>query len=385
MISPSAYGSIHEIGDQIRARTESPVTIVAACLQRIEQLNPELNAFATVLTDESGVAARHAETEINAGRWLGPLHGIPIGIKDFYDAAGVRTTAAARQFLNRIPSSDAELVARLKRVGAIIIGKTNMHELGMGTTSLVSVFGPVHNPLNPDYIAGGSSGGSAVAVAVGMCYATIDTDAIGSCRLPAACCGVVGFKGTYGLLSARGILEGEPTDPAILLLAHPAITTRSANDTAILVKALADRETRTILEPRLGVVTNIKPTQSVERLRTLGYQLRQATAPFDNPGFDVRNIVADRAAIAARSFRDVDVLVLPTTNGSIPTVKQAEGNPLALAAENTMFANYFGLPAISVPSGLDARGLPLALQIVGRPWEDGTVLELANTFLTRRV
>ena len=393
MISPSAYGSIHEISDQIRARTVSPVTVVAACLQRIEQLNPKLNAFATVLADESREEARRAEKEINAGRWLGPLHGIPIGIKDFYDTAGVRTTAAARQFLNRIPSSDAELVARLKRAGAIIIGKTNMHELGMGTTSLVSVFGPVRNPLNSDYIAGGSSGGSAAAVAAGLCYATIDTDAIGSCRLPAACCGVVGFKGTYGLLSARGILEGEQADPAILLLAHPAITTRSADDTTILVKALGDRETGTIREPRVGVVTNIKPTQpvrvafeaAVERLRSLGYQLKKAPAPFDNPGFDVRNIVADRAAIAARSFREVDVLVLPTTNGSIPTVKQAEGNPLALSAENTMFSNYFGLPAISVPSGFDAEGLPLALQIVGRPWEDGTVLELANTFLTRRM
>ena len=393
MISPSAHGSIQEISDQIRARTVSPVTVVAACLQRIKQLNPKLNAFATVLADESREEARRAETEINAGRWLGPLHGMPIGIKDFYDTAGVRTTAAARQFLNRIPSSDAELVARLKRAGAIIIGKTNMHELGMGTTSLVSVFGPVRNPLNPDYIAGGSSGGSAAAVAAGLCYATIDTDAIGSCRLPAACCGVVGFKGTYGLLSARGILEGEQADPAILLLAHPAITTRSADDTTILVKALAARETRTIREPRVGVVTNIKPTQSVrvafeeavERLRTLGYQLKKAPAPFDNPGFDVRNIVPDRAAVAAHSFREVDALVLPTTNGSIPTVKQAEGNPLALSAENTMFANYFGLPAISVPSGFDAKGLPLALQIVGRPWEDGTVLELANTFLTRRM
>ena len=393
MISPSAYGSIHEISDQIRARTISPVTVVAACLQRIEQLNPKLNAFATALADESREEARRAEREINAGRWLGPLHGIPIGIKDFYDTAGVRTTAAARQFLNRIPSSDAELVARLKRAGAIIIGKTNMHELGMGTTSLVSVFGPVRNPLNSDYIAGGSSGGSAAAVAAGLCYATIDTDAIGSCRLPAACCGVVGFKGTYGLLSARGILEGEQADPAILLLAHPAITTRSADDTTILVKALGDRETGTIREPRVGVVTNIQPTQpvrvafeaAVERFRSLGYQLKKAPAPFDNPGFDVRNIVADRAAIAARSFREVDVLVLPTTNGSIPTVKQAEGNPLALSAENTMFSNYFGLPAISVPSGFDAEGLPFALQIVGRPWEDGTVLELANTFLTRRM
>src|SRR5256712_5232991 len=228
MISPSAYGSINEISDQIRARTVSPVTVVAACLQRIEQLNPKLNAFATVLAEESRAQARHAEAEINAGRWLGPLHGMPIGIKDFYDTAGVRTTAAARQFLNRIPASDAELVARLKRAGAIIIGKTNMHELGMGTTSLVSVFGPVRNPLNPDYIAGGSSGGSAAAVAAGLCYATIDTDAIGSCRLPAACCGAVGFKGTHGQLSAAGILGGEQGDPATPLLPHPAIPTRSA-------------------------------------------------------------------------------------------------------------------------------------------------------------
>src|SRR5437870_13332654 len=146
MISPSAHGSIHEISDQIRARTVSPVTVVAACLQRIEQLNPKLNAFATVLADESREEARHAETEINAGRWLGPLHGIPIGIKDFYDTAGVRTTAAFKAFETRVPAKDAAAVAQLQRAGAIIIGKTNMHELGMGTTSLVSHFGPVQNP-----------------------------------------------------------------------------------------------------------------------------------------------------------------------------------------------------------------------------------------------
>src|SRR5204863_7312568 len=155
MISLSADGSIYEISDGIRARTVSPVTIVDGCLQRIERLNPKLNAFVTVLADESRAQARLAETEIEAGRWIGPLHGIPIGIKDFYDTAGVRTTAAAKQFLHRVPSKDAHVVAKLKRAGAIIIGKANMHELGMGTTSLVSVFGPVQNPLNPDYIAGG--------------------------------------------------------------------------------------------------------------------------------------------------------------------------------------------------------------------------------------
>lgn len=391
MISPSDNGSIHEASQQIQAGTVSPVTIVDACLQQIEQLNPKLNAFATVLADAARAQAARAEAEINAGRWIGPLHGIPIGIKDFYDTAGVRTTAAAPQFLDRVPARDADVVAKLKRAGAIIIGKTNMHELGMGTTSLVSVFGPVHNPLNADYIAGGSSGGSAAAVAAGLCYATLDTDAIGSCRLPAACCGVIGFKGTYGLISARGILDGEKADPPILLLSHPAVTSRSVNDTAIVMKVLADRDTKTNDKPRVGVVTNINPTQSVrstfdaavERLRSLGYALREIAAPFDNPGFDVRNIDADRRTIVARCFREVDVLMLPTTNGSVPTVKQAQGNPLALPADNTMFANYFGLPAISVPSGVDARGLPLGLQIVGRPWEDGTVLELANTFLTR--
>ncbi len=393
MISLSATGSIYEISDGIRARTVSPVTVVATCLQRIEQLNRKLNAFITVLANESQAQTKQAEAEIESGRWLGPLHGVPIGIKDFYDTAGVRTTAAARQFLNRVPSQDAEVVTKLKRAGAIIIGKTNMHELGMGTTSLVSAFGPVRDPLNSDYIAGGSSGGSAAAVAAGMCYATIDTDAIGSCRLPAACCGVVGFKGTYGLISARGILEGEPADPPILLLSHPAITTRSAHDTAIVVTVLADRAPKTTHQPRIGIVTNVKPTPPVraafdaaaERFRALGFTLQEASAPLDNPGFDVRTIEADRKTIAARRFHDVDVLVLPTMNSTVPTVKQAQANPVALPAENTLFANYFGLPAISVPSGFDAQGLPLGLQIVGRPWEDGTVLELAHTFLTRGV
>src|SRR6185295_7297661 len=137
---------------------------------------------------------------------------------------------------------DAVSVAKLKKAGAIIIGKTNMHALGMGTTGLESYFGPVKNLWNADYMPGGSSSGSAVAVATGMCYATLDTDAIGSCRLPAACCGVVGFKGTYGLISSQGILEGEKADETILWLAHPGITTRSVTDTAFVLNALAEHD-----------------------------------------------------------------------------------------------------------------------------------------------
>src|SRR6266480_3411248 len=245
----------------------------------------------------------------------GPLSGIPIGIKDFYDTAGIRTTAAFKAFANRVPAKDAVAVAQLKRAGAILVGKTNMHELGQGTTSLVSHLGPVKNPLNADYIAGGSSGGSAAAVATGMCYATLDTDAVGSCRLPAACCGVVGFKGTYGLVSTQGILEGEQADPAIIALAHAAITTRSAADTALVLQAFVKLEAPKTGKPRIGVVTNFKATKPVRaafeaalgELRELGYSMQDATAPFDNPGFDIRNVERDRREIAGNLCKDVDL------------------------------------------------------------------------------
>jgi len=386
MTRPDHSEGIRGTSERIRARALSPVSVVTSCLERIEQLNPTLNCFITVLADEALAQARQAEAEIAEGRWRGPLHGIPVGIKDFYDTAGIRTTAGSKQFEQRVPTQDAVAVARLKQAGAVIVGKTNMHELGMGTTSLVSRFGPVRNPWNSEYIAGGSSGGSAAAVAAGLCYATLDTDAIGSCRLPAACCGVVGFKGTQGLISTTGILAGEKSEPAIVALAHAAVTTRAAEDTTLVVKAVADGKARLTQRPTIGVVTNIMPTQSVramfdaaiEALRSLGHPMKQAQAPFENPGFDVRNIDADRKAIAYRVFQNVDVLVLPTTNASTPTVKSAAGKPLALSAENTMFANYFGLPAISIPCGVDAKGLPLGLQIVGKPREDYTVLELAT-------
>src|SRR5262249_9737599 len=163
--------------------------------------------------------------------WKGPLHGVPIDIKDFYDTDGVRTTATFERFKDRVPKKNAVSVARLKATSAIIIGKTNMHTLGMSTTKLESAFGPVKNLRNADYIPGGSSSGSAAAVATGMCYATLDTDAIGSCRLPAACCDVVNYKGSYGLIDMTGILDGEqPPDDTIRWLSHAAITTRSVRD-----------------------------------------------------------------------------------------------------------------------------------------------------------
>ena len=386
--------TLTETSTQIRAGALSPVDVVTDCLQRIAA-HSALNAFITVLADQALAAARDAEREIKAGRWLGALHGIPIAIKDFYDTAGIKTTAAFKAFASRVPKKDAVAVAQLKRAGAIVIGKTNMHELGMGTTSLVSAFGPVQNPLNPDYIAGGSSGGSAAAVAAGMCFAALDTDAVGSCRLPAACCGVTGFKGTYGLISPQGILEGEKVDPAILALAHAGITTRSAADTLLVLKAafpLSGTERGSGGEDgtergsggEVGLVTNFKATKPVraafEATTKRFGKLAEVSAPFDNPGFDVRNIESDRRSIAATLFKEVDFLILPTTTQTTPTVIDSTGNPLALSAENTMFANYYGLPAISVPMGSDSSGMPLGLQIVGRPGEDAALLELARQY-----
>ena len=267
--------TLQQLAKLIRTQKVSPIEVVDACLKRIEDLNPKLNAFITVLADQAREQARDAEAEIKAGKWRGPLHGIPVGIKDFYDTSGIKTTAGFEHFKDRIPAKDAEGVRKLKKASAIIIGKMNMHELGMGTTGLDSYFGPVRNPWNPDYIAGGSSSGSAAAVASGMCYATLDTDAIGSCRLPAACCGVVGFKGTYGLISTKGILEGEEADEMILWLSHAAITTRSVQDTAIVLNVLAERNkhrktadfVRTLTRNRklrIGVANNFQADSQVK-------------------------------------------------------------------------------------------------------------------------
>jgi aspartyl-tRNA(Asn)/glutamyl-tRNA(Gln) amidotransferase subunit A len=395
------YLSIEQLQHAIRSRDASSTQIVERCLERIDTLNPRLNAFATVLADQALDQANQADEEIQRGGWRGPLHGVPVGIKDFYDTAGIATTAAFEPFKNRVPRVDAVGVQRLKHAGAVIVGKMNMHTLGMGTTGLESVFGPVKNPWNDRFIPGGSSSGSAAAVAAGLCYATLDTDAIGSCRLPAACCGVNGFKGTYGLLSTKGILEGEKADEAILWYSHPGIMSRSVEDTSILLRALVEPQRRDDLDRserhaserkvlRIGVADNAPADRQVARvyaaaieaLRTLGHHIVKTTAPFDIPGFDdLRTIDVDRQNISDRAFRSIDILVLPTLVGPVLEVDQARGHSRALSPAFTVFANYFGLPAISVPCGFDDDGLPIGLQVVAKPWDDAVVLRLANQFV----
>jgi aspartyl-tRNA(Asn)/glutamyl-tRNA(Gln) amidotransferase subunit A len=174
--------SISEIAERLRQRSVSPVELTRECLARIEQLNPQLNAFITVTAESALEQARQAEAEIGGGDWRGPLHGIPLGLKDLIDTAGIRTTAASAVYKDRIPSRDAEVVRRLKAAGAVLLGKQNLHEFAYGGSSMVSHFGEVRNATNPKHIAGGSSGGSATAVAAGLCYGAIGTDTAGSIR-----------------------------------------------------------------------------------------------------------------------------------------------------------------------------------------------------------
>src|SRR3974390_998763 len=196
--------SISELAMRVRRREISPVEITRACLDRIEKLNPALNAFITVTAESSLVEAQTAEDEIVRGEWRGPLHGIPIALKDLIYPAGVPTTSASALHKDRVPNEDASVVKRLRAAGAVILGKNNLHEFAYGGSSLVSHFGDVHNPWDVQRITGGSSGGSAAAVVAGLACAAIGTDTAGSIREPAALCGCVGLKPTYGRVPSTG-------------------------------------------------------------------------------------------------------------------------------------------------------------------------------------
>ena len=240
MTNEERQETIANLAPRLRQKEISPVELTRDCLNRIEALNPALNAFITVTADSAIKEARAAEAEICRGEWRGPLHGIPIALKDILDTAGVRTTAASGLYQNRVPDEDAEVVRLLRRAGAVIVGKNNLHEFAYGGSSLVSFFGDVHNPRNSAHIAGGSSGGSAAAVVAGLCYAAIGTDTAGSIREPAALCGCVGIKPTYGRVSARGVI------PLSWSLDHVGPLAATVADAAIVLQAIAGYDARDV-------------------------------------------------------------------------------------------------------------------------------------------
>ena len=225
--------TLAEAAARIRRRDLTSVALVQSLLARIDAVNPKLNAFITVCRESSSRDAAALDAEAAAGHFRGPLHGVPIAVKDNIDTAGTRTTVGSMVFDDRVPADDAFVVSRLHQAGAVLLGKTNLHEFAMGGTSATSYFGPVHNPWALDRVAGGSSGGSAAAVIAELAPAALGTDTGGSIRIPAAWCGLVGLKPTYGLVSLRGIF------PLIYSLDHCGPMARSVEDAALLLTAMA--------------------------------------------------------------------------------------------------------------------------------------------------
>jgi len=430
---------ITEASELVRTGEISPVELVRECLQKIDALNSVLNAFITVTADSALQDAKQAEAEIRSGRWRGPLHGIPIGLKDLIDTAGVRTTAASAVFENRVPAKDAEVVKRLRAAGAIILGKHNMHEFAYGGSSLISHFGPVRNPVNPEHIAGGSSGGSAAAVVSGMCCAGIGTDTAGSVREPAALCGAVGLKPSYGLVSTEGIIPLSPS------LDHAGPITRSVEDCALVLDAIAESDGRyvdclrqehpswRVGIPRPFFFEEVHPEvatavqTAINELAGLGCAVVDVEIQVDTDrtlqsaesyAFHCEMIASSselynpetlrrlrsgenitdgqhRSALAelahqreeiATIFENIDLLVTPTTPIPAPRLSELAANPdLLRPAEllllrNTRPVNVWGLPAISVPCGVTSAGLPIGLQIIGPSLRDDAVLQFAFAF-----
>ena len=254
--------TLRQASDLLRKKGVTSVALTQACLVRIEKYQPALNAFITVTAEHALAQAREMDAEIKAGKWRGPLHGVPLALKDNIDTAGIRTSAASAVFADRVPTEDAEVARRLKAAGAVMLGKLNMDEFAAGGTSTMTYFGPVHNPWALDRNAGGSSGGSGAAVAAELCYGALGTDTGGSIRTPASFCGIVGFKPTYGRSSIRGII------PLAWSLDHVGPMCRTVEDSAILLQAIAGydaQDTTCVDAPVPDFVAGLK--QSVSGLR----------------------------------------------------------------------------------------------------------------------
>ena len=224
---------IHQLAPLLEKKEISPVELFNEAMQRIHQLQPKLNGFITITEEEGRKAATEAEDKIRKGQYRGPLHGIPISIKDLFATRGIRTTAGSKVLAKWIPDYDATAVARLQQSGMVLVGKTNMHEFAYGVTNDNPHFGPARNPWQPARVPGGSSGGSAAAVASSQCAASLGSDSGGSIRTPAAVCGVVGLKPTYGRVSRYGAI------PLAWSLDHVGPIAKSVEDAAIMLAAIA--------------------------------------------------------------------------------------------------------------------------------------------------
>lgn len=230
--------TIREAGEALRGNKTTSVALTRQCLDRIHLLQPRFNAFITVISEAALAQAARLDAELAAGTDRGPLHGIPIALKDVFETKGIRTTCGSRLFENYVPRRDAAVAERLEAAGCVLLGKTGMHELAYGVTSTNPHFGTIRNPWNPGHVPGGSSGGSGAAVSASMAFMAMGTDTGGSIRIPAAFCGTVGLKPTYGRVSRYGVL------PLDFSLDHMGPLTRCVHDAALVLQALAGHDPR---------------------------------------------------------------------------------------------------------------------------------------------
>lgn len=361
--------SISGAAKLLRARKISPVELVDAALDRVAQLNPALNAFITIVADRARREARAAEREIARGRWKGPLHGIAISLKDNIWTRGVRTTAGSKILADFVPTVDAEVAARLARAGAILIGKTNLHEFAYGISSNNPHFGPVRNPWDHARIPGGSSGGSAAAVATGMCFGSIGTDTGGSIRIPSSLCGTVGLKPTFGLVSVEGIV------PLCLSLDHAGPIARTVADVCILLEAIAGEFPKGAIRPDYRKLSRGLP----KKLR-IGwpedYFLERVDA-------EARRLIEDAAHVFRKLGAQIVRIGMPRLAGTL--LPATNDIALAEAAHYHQSQGYF--PARAADYGDDVRKrLELGLKTTavdylrGRDKKPEAVAEFSNAF-----
>ena len=253
--------TIGEAADALRRRRYSAVELTTSALARTERANPTLRAFITVTAEEALEQARKADTELAAGKDRGPLHGIPVAVKDLFHTRGVATTGGSSIYRNFVPAEDAYAIARLRAAGAVMLGKLNLHELAYGITSANPHFGAVTNPWNARHSPGGSSGGSGAAVAAGLVYAALGTDTGGSIRIPASFCGTVGLKPTYGRVSRRGVM------PLSWSLDHVGPLAGSVRDAALVMNAIAGHDAGDDSSSRHPTVDYVPEEETVRGLR----------------------------------------------------------------------------------------------------------------------
>ncbi len=448
--------TITQLAPKIRSGSISPVDLTRAVLGEIERLDPVLNAYITVDAEGALQAARAAQRRLAKGQYMGPLHGVPISLKDLFDTRGLRTTAGSKIMADRVPAEDAASVARLRAAGAIIVGKTNLHEFAFGSTTQNPHFGGTRNPYDTGRIPGGSSGGSTAAVAADLCIASTGTDTGGSIRTPSALCGTVGLKPTYGRVSLHGIV------PLAWSLDHAGPITKCVRDAALLLSVMAGHDPRDpasanekvpgfaralkddVKKLRIGIdpsfcfagveegveasfkkalklleglgarvvelhLPTLELTSIVESILITAEaaafheaDLRSRAADY---GRDVRALLEGGSIFSAvhyikaqrlrrmiqqdfaNAFRKIDLFALPAAPVPAPPVGtetvSIKGMEVDLPMALLRFAcpaNLTGLPAVSVPCGLSEEGLPMGLQLVGRAFDEATVLRAAYTF-----